>query len=222
MAMSELAGIKSRAGGGRPSQVTRHHAVDRAFHWLMAAAVLVLVATAFLPILGLKFQWVDIHWVTGVLLVLLVVFHIVRAMIWQDWRNMMIGPADVREIWRDFCGIVGGARLAARSGKYDALQKLYHLAIAVLVLCTVGSGVLMLLKIDTPLWRRDPYWFSSDAWGVIYAVHGFAAMALVTMVMIHIYFALRPDEWHLTRSMIRGWITGEEYNQHYDSERWKT
>jgi thiosulfate reductase cytochrome b subunit len=188
----------------------------------MAAAVLVLMATAFLPILGLKFQWVDIHWMTGVLLVLLVVFHIVRAIIWQDWRNMMIGPADVREIWRDFCGIVGGARLALRSGKYDALQKLYHLAIAVLVLCTVGSGVPMLLKIDTPLWRRDPYWFSNDTWGVIYAVHGFAAMALVTMVMIHIYFALRPDEWHLTRSMIRGWITGEEFNQHYDSERWKT
>jgi len=47
-----------------------------------------------------------------------------------------------------------------------------------------------------------------------------AAMALVTMVIIHVYFALRPDEWHLTRSMLRGWITGKEYRDHHDPRRW--
>jgi cytochrome b subunit of formate dehydrogenase len=79
----------------------------------------------------------------------------------------------------------------------------------------------MLLKIDTPLWRRNPYWFSNATWGIIYVVHGFAAMAMVTMVMIHIYFALRPDEWYLTRSMFRGWISRKEYSEHHDAERWK-
>ena len=46
-------------------------------------------------------------------------------------------------------------------------------------------------------------------------------MALVTMIMIHIYFALRPDEWHLTRSMFRGWISRKEYLDHFDPKRWK-
>jgi thiosulfate reductase cytochrome b subunit len=55
---------------------------------------------------------------------------------------------------------------------------------------------------------------------VVYAIHGVAAMALVTMVIIHVYFALRPDEWHLTRSMLRGWITGKEYRDHHDPRRW--
>jgi cytochrome b subunit of formate dehydrogenase len=219
--MSASAGIQSREDD-MPGRVVRHRLIDRIFHWLMAAAVLTLMATAFLPILDVKFQWLDIHWMTGVLLAALVCFHILRALIWQDWRNMWIGPADVREIWRDFCRVVGSAGHAARSGKYDALQKVYHLAIAVLVLSAVGSGLLMLLKIDTPLWRRDPYWFSNHTWGIIYVIHGFAAMALVTMVMIHVYFALRPDEWHLTRAMIRGWISRDEFDQHYDSERWKT
>jgi cytochrome b subunit of formate dehydrogenase len=203
-------------------RVTRHLAVDRLYHWLMALAIFVLMGTAFLPILGVKFAWVDIHWITGVLLAALVLIHIVRAVIWQDWRSMLIVPADVRDIWRSLCRNVG-VRAARPSlpGKYDHAQKLYHFGIAVVVLCVVCSGLLMLLKIDTPLWRRNPYWFSNDTWGIVYAVHGFGAMTLITLVMIHIYFALRPDEWHLTRSMLRGWISRKEYVEHFDPERWK-
>ena len=56
---------------------------------------------------------------------------------------------------------------------------------------------------------------------MIYSVHGFASMAMVTLVMIHIYFALRPDEWWLTRSMFRGTITQREYAEHCDTTRWR-
>jgi len=35
--------------------VKRHSLLDRAYHWLMALCVFVLMATAFLPILGIKF-----------------------------------------------------------------------------------------------------------------------------------------------------------------------
>ena len=133
-------------------------------------------------------------------------------MIWvEDGRDLLL---DIRHT------LSGGATPPARSGKYDVLQKLYHLGAAVLILAIGATGMLMLLKIDTPFWRRDPYWFSSDTWGAIYAVHGLAAMALVTVLIIHVYFALRPDEWHLTRSMFRGWITRKEYSDHYDAKRW--
>jgi Ni,Fe-hydrogenase I cytochrome b subunit len=56
---------------------------------------------------------------------------------------------------------------------------------------------------------------------VIYSIHGAASMALVTLVMIHIYFALRPEEWWLTRSMFRGTISRKEYVDHCDSSRWQ-
>lgn len=214
-----MQGWNNAEAGGR---VTRHLVVDRLYHWLMAIAVLVLVATAFLPILGIQFAWVDIHWMTGVALAALVAIHIVRSLVWQDWRNMMIWLADVgdmaRRMWRT---VRPSAAPPARPGKYDAMQKLYHLTIAILVLSVIASGLLMLLKIDTPFWRRDPYWFSSATWGIIYAIHDLAAMAIVSMVMIHIYFVLRPDEWYLTRSMFRGWISRREYATHHDSERWK-
>ena len=205
-------------------RVMRHLLVDRLYHWLTAIAVLVLMATSFLPIVGWKFDWVDVHWISGVVLSLLVLFHIVRALVWQDWRSMLaFGIADARDIWRGAWQALGGrGPPPTRPGKYEPLQKLYHLGVAILVLAVVASGLLMLLKIDTPWWRRNPYWFSNDTWGVIYAVHGLAAMALVATTIVHIYFALRPDEWHLTRSIFRGWISGDEYARHYDPERWKS
>ena len=46
-----------------------HALPDRLFHWLSAACVLTLLGTAFLPILGLPFGWVTVHWVTGVVLI---------------------------------------------------------------------------------------------------------------------------------------------------------
>jgi formate dehydrogenase subunit gamma len=58
-------------------------------------------------------------------------------------------------------------------------------------------------------------------WGVVYVLHGLAALLLITMVMTHVYFALRPEKRLFTRSMIKGWITRAEYVEHHDPERWR-
>ena len=189
-------------------RIERHKLIDRAYHWLMAAAMLILLVTAFLPILGIKFEWVGIHWVTGLVLTAIVLFHIIRACFFQNFWAMMIDSTDLK------------APLA-KPGKYDLAQKLYHLAISVLVLAAIATGLLMWRKVDTPFWQRDPYWLSTESWGLVYAIHGVAGMALVTMIIIHVYFALRPDEWHLTRSMLKGWITAKEYQDHHDPKRWQ-
>lgn len=214
-------------GTGRPDddassgRIVRHRAPDRLYHWLMAASVLTLISTAFLPIVGLKFAWVDAHWIAGVVLTVLVLVHIVRATIWQDFWAMMIVP-------RDFADATAAARFALgrssvpppRPGKYPLLQKLYHLAIAVIVLSLVVTGLMMMVRIDTPFWARDPYWLSAGTWGIVYVVHGLAALATVTLVMIHIYFAIRPEKLWITRSMILGWITRGEHAEHHDPQRW--
>jgi len=193
-------------------RIQRHRLADRLYHWVMAAAVLILLGSSLLPILGWKFAWLDLHWITGLVLTVAVLFHIARALGWQNFWAMMIDGQDLRDV-------MGGPK--AKSGKYTLAQKLYHLAVSVLILAGIGTGLVMLRKIDTPFWNRDPYWFSDQGWGAIYAIHGFAAMALVTMILIHVYFALRPDEWRLTRSMFRGWITSKEYRDHHDPKRWQ-
>ena len=74
--------------GARADRVVRHVGLDRAIHWVVAASVITLLATGFLPILGLEFAWVTIHWAAGFVLIAVVALHIVRALFWQDWREV--------------------------------------------------------------------------------------------------------------------------------------
>ena len=100
------------------------------------------------------------------------------------------------------------------------LQKLYHHGIAVIVLTLIGTGALMMVRIDTPFWRRDPYLLSADSWGWIFVAHDLAAMAVFAMLIVHVYFAIRPEKLWITRSMLLGWITRAEYSEHHDTEIW--
>ena len=143
------AGEKEMAG-----RVVRHRLVDRVYHWTMAASVLTLLVTAFLPIVGWKFPWITPHWIAGVILTLLVAFHIVRALFWQDLRSMMITLQDMRDACAATAFAIRRTGKLAKPGKYILLQKVYHLGAAVFVLALIATGCLMLLKIDTPWWKR--------------------------------------------------------------------
>lgn len=202
-------------------RVLRHHLIDRLYHWTMAVALLTCLFTAFLPILGWKFAWVTAHWTAGIVLTAVILFHIVRALLWQDFWSMVIGPRDLRSSWRYVVQALGrGGSPPQRDAKYSPLQKLFHLLVAAVVLAIVATGLLMLSKIDTPLWRRNPYWLADAQWGMIYAIHGLCAMAMITLIMAHIYFAVRPEKLWMTRSMFHGWISREDYLRHHDPQRW--
>ena len=205
-----------------PLRVARHALADRVFHWLTAASVLTLLGTAFLPIVGLKFDWVTVHWIAGLVLIGAVLFHLVRASIWQNWRTVMIYGADVREataILRSALRRAGPA--PAKPGKYSFAQKLIHLCFTIVVLAAAATGALMLAHVETPWWRPNPYLLRDATWGYVYVVHDLAALTLITMVMTHVYFALRPEKLLFTRAMLRGWITRTEYEEHHDPKRWQ-
>jgi cytochrome b subunit of formate dehydrogenase len=108
-----------------------------------------------------------------------------------------------------------------RPGKYSVAQKLIHHAFAAVVLTTLITGGMMLVRIDTPWWQRNPYVLSDATWGIVFVLHGLAALLLVTMVMMHVYFALRPEKLMFTRAMVRGWITRREFDEHHDPKRWQ-
>jgi len=214
----------SRANSGGPAltgRVLRHALADRLFHWVSAACVLILMGTAFLPIMGVAFGWVTVHWVTGVVLMVAVLYHLVRVLKRGTFGAMWIGRADVADALE-----VAGATLKRRlpqrrPGKYSVAQKLIHHAFTVVVLTTLVTGGLMLARIDTPWWQRNPYLLADATWGIVYVLHGLAALLLITMVMMHVYFALRPEKLKFTRAMILGWITRREYDENHDPKRWQ-
>jgi len=215
-------GVKEGAEQGAIEKLVRHAFIDRLFHWGTALAVLILLGTAFLPILGWNFAWVATHWITGIVLTLLVVFHTVRALFWQNLLSMWISLDDISKGFHLAKWHLRISRtLPSPSGKYSLAQKLIHFLFALVVGATIVTGCMMLAKIDTPWWERNPYWLEEGTWGLVYVLHDLSALMLVTMIMAHIYFALRPEKLHFTRSMILGWITQAEYKKHHDPNQWR-
>lgn len=203
-------------------KIVRHALVDRLYHWITAASGIVLLVTGFFPIVGIKFPWLVVHWVAGLVLIAASLFHIVRALFWQRLRLVWIGKADFQEASTIVRRTLRVPHKAARKpGKYSFAQKLAHLFFALGVIATSVTGGLMLAGIATPWWRRDTSWLAEATWGWIYAVHDFAALALITLVMTHIYFSLRPEKWKFMRSMLVGWITRREYVEEHDPQRWQ-
>lgn len=174
----------------------RHHWIDRLFHWSMAVITLILLFSAFLPIVGIEFDWIPWHWIAGVVLCVLVLFHIIRAIFFQSIRNMLPVSDDFKEVLRSNAALI--------PAKYDAFQKGYHWAIAVTVLALIATGIPMLIKLDTPFWDRNPSLLTDIQWGYVYVVHGLTALLLIFLVLLHLYFSLLPEHKNLLVSMLSG------------------
>jgi formate dehydrogenase subunit gamma len=173
--------------------VLRHAGIDRLFHWLTAAVMIVLLATSLLPILGLQFAWVDIHWIAGVILTALILLHAMRALFWQSPRSMAIRGADFGELQ--------GRRLP---GKYSLPQKLMHLGWLVAILVAIVTGWFLMKKAGVPFFDRNPYVLSLKAWGVMTLLHGLAALASVFLILVHVYFGVLPEKRQYLRAMLSG------------------
>jgi formate dehydrogenase subunit gamma len=176
----------------RSETIQRHAGIDRAFHWLTAVCVLALMATGLLPHLGVHFEWLWLHWTTGIALTVLVAFHLIRSLIWKNLRAIWFSAAEFR---------------THTIGKYSVAQKLMHHAMSLIILAAVVTGLLMLKKIVTPFLVRDPYIFTPSTWGYIYVIHGLAALASITLVLVHVYFGLIPQNRMYLRAMVSGWMT---------------
>jgi len=204
---------------GIPERVERHSLASRIFHWTMSVAMLVLLVTAFVPVMGLQFAWVELHWMAGVLLIATVVYHVVHAVGWQDFWSMF--TLDVEEGVAHLKHLMSSkAPSPPKAGKYPFDHRLYHHAIVVVSLAAIVTGALMMVRIDTPFWTRNPYLLSDATWGVMYVVHGLSGVMLIVLIAAHIYFAVRPEKHWLTWSMIRGWIDRDHYLAHFDPRKW--
>ena len=204
-----------------PERVPRHSRVARAFHWLMAASMFTLLFTAFLPKVGVEFPWVTIHWIAGAFLAASVVFHIVHASFWLDFWAIWPDKTDVEDTFRRVRRFLGQTAPAPRRfAKYPPENKGFHGLIIVAAFSVIGTGIFMLFRVRTIFLERNPYLLSDKTWGWMYALHGLAGVALIALVMMHVYFGLRPEKRAITRSMIFGWMSRDFYLKEHDPTRW--
>jgi formate dehydrogenase subunit gamma len=208
---------------GLPTRIPRHNFVARMFHWVMAISMLVLVVTAFFPVIGLQFAWVEWHWMAGILLTGSILFHIVHATFFLDFWSIWVGPKDIPEFKAEMMREFGKEPDAPKPGKYPLGNRLYHLVVMIAGLAVIATGILMMFRIRNPIIaERNPYLLSDPAWGLTYVLHGLAGVGFVGLIIAHIYFALRPEKLWITKSMIFGYITRRQYLEHHDPDRWRT
>ncbi len=186
-------------------KVLRHAAIDRWFHWGTAITMAVLMVTSLAPIMGLRFAWYAIHWISGLVLTVLIVMHIVRALFWQRPRSMLLlNAGDFRS---------GGA------GKYTLPQKLMHLAWALAILVAIVTGLLLLRKAGVPFMERDPYVRTLAGWGVLTLLHDLAALLSVFLILVHVYFGILPEKRAYLRAMATGWMRRSDLAVEHDVKR---
>ncbi len=204
-----------------PQQVPRHSLVARLFHWIMAASMFTLLFTAFLPKVGVQFDWVTYHWIAGIVLTASILFHIIHASVWLDFWAIWPDRDDLQDAWKRVQRFFGKPAPPPRKfAKYPLENKLYHGAIMATGLSAIGTGVFMLFRVKTSILPRNPYLFGDMTWGLMYVLHGLAGVGLIALVMVHVYFAVRPEKLDITKSMIFGSMRRDFYLKHYDPQRW--
>jgi cytochrome b subunit of formate dehydrogenase len=203
-----------------PERVQRHSLAARLFHWVMAAAMFTLLITAFLPKVGVQFNWVLYHWIAGVVLTISIVFHIIHSFFMDPW-SIWPDRIDIRDAMRRALRFMGKpAPPPERFAKYPLENKFYHLVIVLSGLAATVTGLFMMKRIQTGIFTRNPYLFSDMTWGLMYVLHGLAGIGLIALVMMHVYMGIRPEKLPITKSMIFGWMSRDFYLEEHDPERW--
>ena len=204
-----------------PARIPRHSLAARLFHWIMAAAMLTLLFTAFLPKVGVQFNWVTYHWIAGSVLTVSILFHIIHATFYMDFWSIWPDRADLEDAWRRIQRFLGNSSTLPRKfAKYPLENKLYHGVVMLSGLAVIVTGVCMMFRVRTIFFPRNPYLFSDMTWGMMYVLHGLAGVGLITLTIVHVYFAVRPEKLPITASMIVGSMSRDFYLKEHDPTRW--
>jgi len=205
-----------------PERVPRHSMHARAFHWVMAISMFVLLFTAFLPKVGMKFNWVAYHWIAGLVLTASILFHVIHASFFMDFWSIWPDRIDLRDARRRLLRSFGKrAPLPDRFAKYPLENKFYHAVILLSGLAVILTGLFMMKRVNTAgILTRNPYLFGDMTWGMMYVLHGLAGVGLIALIMIHVYFGIRPEKLAITKSMIFGWMSRDFYLEEHDPQRW--
>jgi cytochrome b subunit of formate dehydrogenase len=204
-----------------PARIPRHSLAARLFHWIMAAAMFALLFTAFLPKVGVQFNWVTYHWIAGTVLTISILFHIVHATFYLDFWSIWPDRSDMEDGRRRLQRFLGKSTAPPRKfAKYPLENKLYHGVVMLSGLVVIVTGICMMFRVRTIFFPRNPYLFSDMTWGMMYVLHGLAGVGLITLTIVHVYFAIRPEKLPITASMIVGSMSREFYLKEHDPKRW--
>ncbi len=223
-------------------EIDRFSLAQRASHWVMAISIFAMMLSGFIimnnqvtvkAVAGVS--WLSIHIVSAIVLIGYVAFHLGHVAYKGTWGKMWVGTKEAKDLITRFKNLIGLTDEYPRQFEYPSAQKLLHWGVTGVTFGVILTGLV--------LWRRVEFlalfWDATreftflgvefglgtaDSLGLIswsFVLHDFFAIGMLGLVMGHIYFALRPNEWAITKSMITGKVTVEEYAEKYSPASWQ-
>ncbi|WP_435126906.1 cytochrome b/b6 domain-containing protein [Halobaculum sp. D14] len=222
-------------------EIQRFTVAQRASHWIMALSIFALMLSGFIImntevtvkiVPGLS--WLTVHIVAAVVLIGYVIFHVAHVASKGTWNKMFIGTKELKDLWVRFKNLIGVTEKYPRQFEYPSAQKFLHLGVTGATFGVILTGFVLLRRVNLkPLWEATREFSflgvqfglgTADAPGLVswsFVFHDFFAIGLVALVMGHVYFALRPNEWEITASMITGTVSVQEYAEKYSPSSWQ-
>jgi formate dehydrogenase subunit gamma len=192
--------------------IQRYSAPERINHWIMA------LCFVFAALSGLGFFFPSFNWLLHVLgtpqlarilhpFIGVVMFTAFLLMFFRYWRHNLIEREDL--LWAKNIYKIVQNREVGDTGRYNFGQKCVFWAAILSLVLLLASGV--------AIWR--PYFAGAFAIPVIrfaLVVHSVSAVALIIVIMVHIYAAL----WikGTITAMVEGWVTPAWAKKHHP--RW--
>jgi formate dehydrogenase subunit gamma len=221
-------------------EVERFTLTQRVGHWVMAISIFLLMLSGFIimntdvTINALPgVSWLALHELTGIILIGYTVFHVGHVAAKGTWMKMWFSRNDLEDQLVRVKNFFGLTEEYPRQFEYPGAQKMLHAGVTAATLGLIVTGLVLLRRLNfVGLWEatREFSFLGIDftlgqagSLGLIswsFVVHDFLAIGMVALVMGHVYFALRPQEWGITRSMITGNVPTELYAEKYDPRSW--
>jgi cytochrome b subunit of formate dehydrogenase len=147
---------------------------------------------------------------------------------------MWFGRDDAADLWVRVQNFVGATEEYPKQFKYPSAQKLLHWSVTGATLGLILTGLVLLRRVQTPIWAATREFSvlgvefglggaTVGSMGLVpwsFVLHDFLAVAVLALVMGHVYFALRPREWAITRSMVTGTVPARAYAEKYSPSSW--
>lgn len=193
-------------------RLVRYSAPERINHWIVAFCFV------FAALSGLGFFFPSFNWLMHVLgtpqlarilhpFVGVIMFAAFLIMFLRYWRHNLINSDDL--IWAKNIHKIARNEEVGDTGKYNFGQKCVFWAAIISLVMLLASGIV--------IWR--PYFAGAFSIPLIRAalvVHSVSAVALIIVIMVHIYAALWVKG--TITAMVEGWVPAAWAKKHHP--RW--
>jgi Ni/Fe-hydrogenase 1 B-type cytochrome subunit len=192
----------------------------RLYHWGNFAFLALLAISGFALLVPgsmkpIVLSWLRTHEWTAAAFTAGLVIHLVIAPRYGRWKSMWFDGQDWLDLKTILANFLGRTKDYPRFGKYDPLQKLYHVFITLTALAVIATGTFLLFSAE--VWTT----FSDETMRWMRLVHDCAAASFVAIILGHVYFGLIRVNWPNLLAMFTGQISPRYLRFYHDPRRWK-